>query len=50
MYINVNLYFTEADHQEREIRQGDPLPPLLFYTALEPFLLSIIQDPQFQDF
>ena len=50
MYVNVNGYFTEAVHQERGIRQGDPLSPLLFDIALEPFLLSIIQDPQFQGF
>ena len=29
---------------------GDPLSPLLFDIALESFLLSIIQDPQFQGF
>ncbi|CEP07325.1 hypothetical protein [Parasitella parasitica] len=50
VYININGYFTSAVRQERGIRQGDPLSPLLFDVALEPFLLSIIQDPSFHGF
>ncbi|KAK4520638.1 uncharacterized protein ATC70_006516 [Mucor velutinosus] len=50
MYINVNGYFTSAVKQERGIRQGDPLSPLLFDVALEPFLLSILQDTCFHGF
>ncbi|KAK4513906.1 uncharacterized protein ATC70_005913 [Mucor velutinosus] len=50
MYINVNGYFTSAVKQERGIQQGNPLSPLLFDVALEPFLLSILQDTCFHGF
>lgn len=50
MFVNVNGFFTSAVYQERGIRQGDPLSPLLFNLALEPFLLSIIQDSEFQGY
>ncbi|KAG0737661.1 hypothetical protein G6F57_012742 [Rhizopus arrhizus] len=42
--INVNGYFTPIIDQQRGLRQGDPLSPILFNLALEPLLLAINQD------
>ncbi|KAG0930594.1 hypothetical protein G6F32_011943 [Rhizopus arrhizus] len=42
--ININGHFTEPVNQLRGLRQGDPLSPLLFNLALEPFLQHVLQD------
>jgi hypothetical protein len=45
----MNGFFTDAIVRERGLRQGDPLSPLLFNYVLEPFLLSLLQDQDFED-
>lgn len=42
--ININGFFTSVIEQQRRLRQGDPLSPLLFNLALELFLLNILQN------
>jgi hypothetical protein len=42
--VNVNGSFSHTVDQQRGLRQGDPLSPILFNLALEPLLLAINQD------
>ncbi|KAG1325508.1 hypothetical protein G6F62_008512 [Rhizopus arrhizus] len=42
--VNINGHFTDEVTQSRGLRQGDPLSPLLFNLALEPFLRHVLQD------
>jgi hypothetical protein len=44
IFVNVNGHFTTAIDQQRGLRRGDPLSPLLFIVAIETFLLAIQHD------
>lgn len=49
--VNINGHLTTAPiPQERGLRQGDPLSPLLFNIAFDPFIRSIQQHPGFVGF
>ncbi|KAG1540333.1 hypothetical protein G6F49_012159 [Rhizopus delemar] len=50
IHINLNGFITSPLTQERGLRQGDPLSPLLFNIAFDPFLRSIEHAPLFQVF
>ena len=42
--INMNGFMTDTVAQQRGLRQGDSISPVLFNFALEPLLLAIIND------
>ena len=46
--ININGHLSTAFPKLRGLKQDDPLPPILYKLAFEPFLLAIINDRQFQ--
>jgi hypothetical protein len=48
--INVNGFFTEEVHKLRGLKQGDPLSPILYNLAFEPFLRSILNDEHFRGY
>ncbi len=49
--VNVNGYITQSPiPQLRGLRQGDPLSPLLFNIAFDPFVRSICQNSAFSGF
>ncbi|CAO0798869.1 unnamed protein product [Mucor circinelloides] len=45
IHVNINGFLTKPIAQRRGIRQGDSISPVLFNLAIEPFLLSLIHNP-----
>lgn len=50
VHININGHITDPFIASRGLRQGDPLSPLLFNIAFDPFLRLVSQDLSFQGF
>jgi hypothetical protein len=48
--VNVNGYLTQSIIQRRGLRQGDPLSPLLFNIAFDPFLRTVHNSPDIHGF
>ena len=48
--ININGHLSSTVAKLRGLKQGDPLSPILYNLAFEPFLLSILNDRQFQGY
>ncbi|KAK4519269.1 uncharacterized protein ATC70_009501 [Mucor velutinosus] len=48
--INLNGHLSSEVAKLRGLKQGDPLSPILYNLAFEPFLLAIINDRQFQGY
>lgn len=48
--ININGHFTEDIQKLRGLKQGDPLSPILYNLAFEPFLRSILTDELFHGY
>jgi hypothetical protein len=48
--LNVNGFLSEPVPQLRGLRQGDPISPVLFNLAFEPFLRGLLSDPSFSGF
>ncbi|RCI02431.1 hypothetical protein CU098_011957, partial [Rhizopus stolonifer] len=44
IFIIMNGSLSDLVKQQRELRQGDSMPPALFNLAIEPFFLSIINN------
>lgn len=48
--ININGHLSSAVPKLRGLKQGDPLSPILYNLAFEPFLLKILHDSHFQGY
>ncbi|GAN11867.1 conserved hypothetical protein, partial [Mucor ambiguus] len=48
--ININGHLSSEVAKLRGLKQGDPLSPILYNLAFEPFLLAILHDRQFQGY
>lgn len=50
LHINVNGFLSSSVRQHRGLKQGDPISPILFNLAFEPFLRSVLADTRLPGF
>jgi hypothetical protein len=50
IHININGFLSKSIQQNRGLRQGDPLSPILFNIAFDPFLKSLVNHTEFTGF
>lgn len=42
--VNVNGHYTDSVRKQRGLKQGDPISPILYNLAFEPFLRGVLSD------
>ncbi|KAK4521006.1 uncharacterized protein ATC70_006890 [Mucor velutinosus] len=50
IFVNMNGFLSPAVSQQRGLRQGDSISPMLFNFAIEPFLQSILVNPNIRGY
>lgn len=50
IFVNMNGFLSPAVSQKRGLRQGDSISPLLFNFAIEPFIQSVLSNPDIRGY